>query len=132
MSALLTTDDLFFAQTGLDRVAAERIIEDTLEKCDDGELFLEYRQSESFVLDDGQLKSASFDTSHGFGLRAVAGDVTGYAHASALTEDALRRGADAVRAVRAGHDVRFAAPPAGTNRSLYAPDNPLSMLPFER
>jgi TldD protein len=132
MSALLTTDDLFFAQTGLDRGAAERIVGDSLVGCDDGELFLEYRQSESFVFDDGHLKSASFDTNHGFGLRAVAGEVTGYAHASALTEDALSRAGDAVRAVRAGHDVHFAPPPAGTNRSLYAPDNPLTMLPFER
>ena len=132
MSALPTTDDLFFAQSGLDQSAAEGIVEETLEQCDDGELFLEYRQSESFVLDDGHLKSASFDTSHGFGLRAVAGEVTGFAHGSALTEDALQRAGAAVRAVRAGHDVRLAAPPIGTNQSLYAPDNPLAMLPFQR
>ncbi len=40
--------------------------------ADDGELFAEQRRSESFVWDDGRLKSASSDESEGFGLRAVA------------------------------------------------------------
>ena len=40
---------------------------------DDGELFLEYSQSESVALDDGRIKSAAFDTTQGFGLRAVVG-----------------------------------------------------------
>ena len=52
-----------------------------LKGADDGEMFLEYRQSESLVFDDERLKSASFDTSQGFGLRSVSGETTGYAHA---------------------------------------------------
>jgi len=47
--------------------------------------------SESFSFDDGRLKAATFDTSQGFGLRAVAGDATGYAHANELSEDAIAR-----------------------------------------
>ena len=66
---------------------------------DDGELFLEYSQSESLALDDGRIKSASFDTTQGFGLRAVAGEAAGYAHASDLSEAAIRRAAATVRAV---------------------------------
>ncbi len=72
---------LFFSQTDLDPDRVRRLIEEALTGCDDGELFLEYSQSESFFFDDGRLKSASFDTSQGFGLRAVAGEATGYAHA---------------------------------------------------
>jgi TldD protein len=131
MTALRTADDLFFGPTDLDRGQAERITREALAGADDGELFLEYRQSESFVLDDGHLKSVSFDTTQGFGLRAVAGEVTGYAHGSELSAPALRRAAAAVRAVADGHAGSVALPPPGTNRALYAPDNPLDTLPFE-
>src|SRR5215469_14601302 len=78
------TGDLFFNDAGLNRTAVERLVDESLKDSDDGELFLEYRQSESFAFDDGRLKAASFDTSQGFGLRAVAGEATGYAHASEL------------------------------------------------
>ena len=74
-------DELFFNQTGLDRGRVQRLVDDSLAGADDGEMFLEYRQSESFAFDDGRLKAASYDTTQGFGLRAVAGEATGYAHA---------------------------------------------------
>ena len=69
---------------------------------DDGEMFLEYRQSESFSFDDGRLKAASYDTDQGFGLRAVSDESTGYAHAAELSEDAIMRAVSTVQAVRVG------------------------------
>ena len=82
MTDIAATDEIFFAQTSLDRTRVENIIKDALHGADDGELFMEYNQSETFVFDDGQLKNASFDTMHGFGLRAISGETTGYSHAS--------------------------------------------------
>ena len=79
------------------------MVDEALAGCDDGELFLEYEQSESLAFDDGKLKSASYDTTQGFGLRSVAGEATGFAHASALDEQALKRAVATVKAVRAGH-----------------------------
>jgi TldD protein len=131
MSALDQTDDLFFTQAGLDRGRLERLVGEALQGADDGELFLEYVQSEGLSWDDGKLKSASFDTSQGFGLRSVAGEATGYSHASTLSEDAVKRAAETVRAVRAGHGGSLAEPPQGTNRQLYTDANPLSAMPFE-
>lgn len=93
-------------------------------------MFLEYRQSESFMWDDGRLKSASFDTSQGFGIRAVVGESTGYAHASELSEAAMRRSAAAIEAVKSGHDGSYADNPAGTNQFQYSDDNPLDEIPF--
>ena len=98
MSHLTTTDELFFDRAGLDRRRLEGVVDDALGKADDGELFLEYRQSEGLSFDDGRLKSASFDTSQGFGLRAVVGETSAYAHASELSEDALRRAGETVKA----------------------------------
>src|SRR5207244_8297019 len=43
-------------------------------------------------------------------------------------EAAIRRAADTVRAVASGHSGVFAAPPPGTNRSLYTEQNPLGLV----
>src|SRR5436305_1998678 len=91
MSNLAVTNDLFFDRTGMDSRRVEKLVGEALAGMDDGELFLEYSQSESVALDDGRIKSASFDTTQGFGLRAVAGEAAGYAHASELS-GAGRRG----------------------------------------
>ncbi len=123
-------DDIFFTRTGMDRARVEGAVADALQGMEDGELFLEHRQSESLAFDDGKLKSASFDTSQGFGLRAVSGEATGYAHAAELSEAAIRRAGETVRAVRSGHAGVLAGPPAGTNRALYGDFNPLSQVPF--
>ena len=131
MSQLATTDDLFFNRAGLDRSRLETIVDDALKGADDGELFLEYRQSEALSLDDGRIKSASFDTMQGFGLRSVAGEAAGYAHASELSEEAVRRAAETVRAVHSGRGGTLDTGPQGTNRLLYADDNPLGDLPYE-
>ncbi|MAF95905.1 MAG: metalloprotease TldD [Rhodospirillaceae bacterium] len=130
MTDLAATDDLFFTRAGLDRGRVQSIVDDALKGTDDGELFLEYRQSESVVFDDGKIKSAAFDTTQGFGLRAIAGEATGYSHASELSEDAIRRAADTVKTVRTGKGGTFAEPP-GTNRNLYRDDNPLALVGFE-
>src|SRR5258708_34158820 len=130
MADLARTDALFFAQTGMDRGGVEKIVEQTLDGMDDGELFLEYSQSESLAFDDGRIKAASFDTAQGFGLRALSGEAAGYAHASELSEAAIRRAADTVRAVKTGHSGSFTAPPIGTNPTLYTHANPLSLIEF--
>ncbi|MFA4993803.1 MAG: metalloprotease TldD [Bdellovibrionales bacterium] len=131
MTSLSLTDDLFFGQTGMNRAGVERAVDDALVGADDGELFLEYRQSESFVFDDGKLKNASFDTTQGFGLRSVSGETTGFAYAVEMDEKAIRRAAETVRTVQAGHGGIMSAAPIGTNRHLYDDANPLLGKSFE-
>jgi len=126
-----TAAELFYDRAGLDRGRVDRLVGEALSGMDDGELFLEYRQSESLVFDDGRLKSASFDSAQGFGLRAVAGESTGYAHASELSEAALKRAATAVRAIKTGAAGAMALDPVATNRRLYDDVNPLAALGFE-
>ena len=88
-------------------------------------LFLEYRQAEMLVFDNGRLKQATYDTSQGFGLRAVKDEAVGYAHASDVSEAAIARAADAVRAVKGGYSGHYAGPPPRTNVKLYGEDSPL-------
>src|SRR5690349_20840471 len=124
--------DLFFTRTGMDRARVQATVNDALKGSDDGELYLEYRQSESFAFDDGRLKAATFDTTQGFGLRAVAGEATGYAHASEISEDAIKRAADTVRAVSRGHSGTGTASPKRTNIKLYSDIDPLETAGFEK
>ena len=125
------TDSYFFSRTDLDSERTQSLVNDALKDSDDGELYLEYCQSEAFVFDDNRLKNASFNVEQGFGLRSVLGEATGYAHASELSEGALRRAADAVGAVKTGKSGTLADGPARTNTKLYPDENPLDPLPFD-
>ena len=127
--SMIPSADFFERHAGLEPEHTDRILSDTLAGLDDGELFLEYGRSEMLSFDDGQLKSASFDTEQGFGLRGIAGERTGYAHANSLSLEAIARAAETVKAVRGGHAGSFALPPTGTNQRLYAPDDPLEGQP---
>ncbi len=111
---------------------AERLTAVALEGLEDGELFLQSLASESFQFDDGRLKAASFDQARGFGLRGVMGEVSAYAHANDISASAIRRAAETVRMVKAGHSgtVAMAAAPHGTNRRLYTDTDPLGGRAF--
>src|SRR6476661_10795289 len=118
-------------RAGLDRDAARRHLARGLEGADDGELFLEYKQSEMLTFDNGRLKQATYDTAQGFGLRAVKDEAVGYAHSSEMSEQAIARAADTVRAVKGGHSGSYAEGPGRSNVKLYTDDNPLAEPGFE-
>ena len=118
-------------RANLDRTAMHRHLARGFDAADDGEFYLEYRQTEALVFDNGRLKQATFDTSQGFGLRAVKGEAVGYAHASDLSDQALARAADAVSAVRGGYSGSYAQAPVRTNVRLYGDENPLAAPGFD-
>ena len=117
-------------QTHLDEETALSILRDAVAGGDDGELFLERRRSETLILDDGRVKTASYDASEGFGLRAVCGEVSGYAHGTELSEAALRRAAQTARLAVGDGGGTMAPPPQGTNRKLYVGDDPIAGASF--
>ncbi|CUH83982.1 metalloprotease TldD [Thalassovita mediterranea] len=117
-------------ETALDQASALNVLREATRGADDGELFLERRRAEALVFDDGRLKNASYDASEGFGLRAVRGEVTGYAHSTELSESALRRAAQTARlAVGAGGGTLADAPQA-TNTRLYTDEDPIAGATF--
>jgi len=132
MSAIATTDSLFFhrADAQLDQETAARITAEALRGADDGELFLEYRESESISMEDGRIRAANYDSASGFGLRAVLGEETGYAHAGELSEAALKRAAATVSAVRGGRTGTASVGPRSTNSRLYSDASPLATGEF--
>nr|CAD6422598.1 metalloprotease TldD [Rhizobium sp. Q54] len=114
-----------------DEAKLRRILSNALSGSDDGELFVEHAQAESLTFDNGRLKGGSFNTDQGFGLRAVAGEAVGYAHAGELSAAALERAADAVKAVTAGYSGSYAAAPQRTNKKYYGDENPIGQPSFE-
>ncbi|MGN6773846.1 metalloprotease TldD [Rhizobium sp.] len=114
-----------------DEAKLRGIVAEALSGADDGELFIEHVQAESLTFDNGRMKGGSFNTEQGFGLRAVAGEAVGYAHAGDLSEAALKRAADAVRAVTSGYAGSYAAAPHPTNKLLYGDENPIGTPSFE-
>ena len=65
-------------------------------KVDDGELFLEKFQNESFLFDDRKLKQSSFSSKEGFGIRAVKGERTAYSHSSEINNNKIKNAADSI------------------------------------
>src|SRR3990167_1539077 len=95
---------------GVDPNRAREILGDALAGADDGELFVERSESESFLFDDGRLKSAAYDATEGFGLRVVAGETAGYAHASEISEAAIKRAAQSSALAKRGYAGQAADP----------------------
>ena len=114
----------------LDRDAALGTLRQATRGADDGELFLERRRAEALVFDDGRLKTASYDASEGFGLRAVCGEVAGYAHSTEISQAALERAADTARLAVGEGGGTLADTPPSTNRTLYTDDDPIAGAAF--
>ena len=113
-----------------DRADALTLLDDAVNGADDGELYIERSRTEGFVFDDGRLRSATYDTGQGFGLRVVAGEASGYAHASELSIAAIKRAAQTASAAKRGYTGTLAEAPRPTNRRLYAPIDPTQAPDF--
>ncbi len=119
----------FLYRDTLDPEQAQALTAKALGRADDGELYLQYRKAEAFGFDDGRLKTASYDTSSGFGLRAVSGEMTVFAHSNEMTPAAIRRAAETMALIEPGVAAK-AGPPQGTNRHRYTAADPLDLVPF--
>ncbi len=117
-------------ETNLDQTTALALLKEATDGADDGELFLERRKSEVLSFDDGRVKTASFDASEGFGLRAVKGETAGYAHSTTIDEHALRRAVSTARLAVGDGGGTMSAAPSGTNRKLYSDDDPMLQASF--
>ncbi|MEY8881965.1 metalloprotease TldD [Donghicola sp. XS_ASV15] len=126
----MSTDTFRPFETLIDRETALGQLRGAVDGADDGELFLERRRSEVVAYDDGRLRTASYDASEGFGLRAVRGEVAGYAHSTEITEGALSRASQTARLAVGDGGGTLALPPEGTNLKLYGDMDPVEELAF--
>ncbi|MBB44171.1 MAG: metalloprotease TldD [Rhodospirillaceae bacterium] len=130
LTDLNRVDELFFERNGLNLRRVETLVDEAFHGLDDGELFFEYRQSESLTFDDRRLRNAAFNTSQGFGLRAMMEERVAYAHSSEMSETAIARAGATVAKVRTGSSGTCASQSASSNHSLYLETNPLEEVSF--
>ena len=117
-------------ESALPEDEALSILKSATHGADDGEIYVERRKSEALVFDDGRLHTASYDASEGFGLRAVRGEVAGYAHSTDVSIPALRRAAETARLAVGTGGGTLADPPQPTNRHLYTDEDPIGGTDF--
>ncbi len=117
-------------ESALPHDEALSILQSATAGAEDGELFVERRKSESLVFDDGRLKTASYDASEGFGLRAVQGEVAGYAHSTDVSIPALKRASETARLAVGDGGGTLAEPPMATNKRLYTDEDPIETASF--
>ncbi|MGC6400002.1 metalloprotease TldD [Sphingomonas sp. FW199] len=115
---------------GLEPDEARSLTERLLSGAEDGELYLQYRKTEAFGFDDGRLKTASYNTDAGFGLRAVSGEQTAFAHASEISAAAIARAGDTLALIDPATGPKALAP-RGNNRHLYTDADPIDLVPFD-
>ena len=129
MTAIADPRSLLYRSGQLSPEEAQALAQETLRKCDDGELYLQFIASESFGFDDGRLKTADYSRDAGFGLRGVSGEMTGFAHANEISAAAIRRAGETLALLDPATGAR-AAPPRHNNRHLYTDASPLDAVPF--
>src|SRR5512140_3432846 len=111
------------APFGIDEIATQRVFGTILtHKADDADLYFQYNRSESWTLEEGEVKSGSFSIDQGVGVRVVAGEKTAFAYADDIRPEALESAAKVTRAIAA----QGGAAVAGTaivraGHALYAP-----------
>ncbi len=118
---------LLFRQ--LDPARAQALTREALARCDDGELYLQFIAAETFVFDDGRLKTADYSRDAGFGLRGISGEMTGFAHANEISEASIRRAGETLQLLDPAK-AQPAPPPRLNNRHLYTDASPLDALGF--
>lgn len=126
----MSTESFRPFETALDQDSALKLLQEATAGADDGELFLERRRSEVLVLDDRRIKTASYDATEGFGLRAVRGETAGYAHSSKIDEQSLKRAVATARLAVGDGGGTLAAGPVGTNTKLYSDEDPIAQATF--
>ena len=101
-------------------------------EIDYGEVFIQSSRGESFGLEDGIVKDGSFGVEAGIGVRALAGEKTGFAYSEDIRLDGLREAAKAAQSIAgAGAPRNLPSFRVGAYPSLYAAIDPISSLSDE-
>jgi TldD protein len=127
---LATARALLLEPYGLDESALQRALALIFEHdADFADLYFQYLRSESFSLEEGIVKSGSFDIEQGVGVRAVSGEKTAFAYSDDLSTEALMEAAATARAIAAGGGAsRKAALRPRRTTPLYAAVDPVATL----
>ena len=101
-------------------------------RIDYADLYFQYARSEGWSLEEGIVKSGSFNIEQGVGVRAVSGEKTAFAYSDEISYDALQDAAKATRAIAsAGQSRKFKVAKRNVPVPLYQSIDPIASLPSE-
>ena len=128
--ALVTARESILRPAGLDEGGIERVLGTLLgASIDGGDLYFQVSREEHWVLEDGIVKSGSHSIESGVGVRALAGERTGFAYSDEIVPEALLEAARAARAIASsGGEGRLQAWRQVPGRRLYQPVDPIETL----
>ena len=92
--------EALLAPASLDIANLQNVLGDMMShKIDYADLYFQYSRSESWGLEEGQVKSGNFSIDQGVGVRAVSGEKTAFAYSDDITLSALQEAAKATKAI---------------------------------
>lgn len=99
---------------------------------DYADLYFQYSRSEGWMLEEGIVKSGSFNIEQGVGVRAISGEKTGFAYSDDISMPALLSAAQATRAIASQSNMQLIQiarrSEAVKNTQLYLPEDPIASL----
>ncbi|MDR0717316.1 MAG: metalloprotease TldD [Azoarcus sp.] len=128
--ALKVADHYLLSSHDLGREDIEKVFRKLMRHdIDYADLYFQYSRAEGWSLEEGIVKSGSFDIEEGVGVRAASGEKTAFAYSDDIAANALADAARATRAIAAaGERRRVAVAPCKTRPRLYRADDPLASL----
>jgi TldD protein len=129
-NALQRARELILAPSGLDDGRLEQALSSLLGAAvDSGDLYFQLAREEHWALEDGIVKEGSHGIEQGVGVRAMAGERTGFAYSDEIVPAALLEAARAARAIaREGGGGQVQAWKSTETHRLYLPDDPIASL----
>ena len=115
----------FFKNSDLDNTKVEIIVSDTLNNCDDGELYLENSKSESILLDDNKIKNSSYSSDLGYGFRAITGEVVAYSHSNDISKDSILKSSENLKDTLKSKKGTYNHEIPKSNKKYYEDLNPI-------
>ncbi|HEY7743115.1 MAG TPA: metalloprotease TldD [Burkholderiales bacterium] len=130
-TSFATANEVLLAPYSLDSRQLQSVFGQILaHRVDYADLYFQYTRSESWSLEEGIVKSGSFNIDQGVGVRAVSGEKTAFAYSDDISLTALEAAAQATRAIaRQGQAGRKRVARRAAGHNLYTPHDPISGLP---
>jgi len=125
-----TAQSCLLAPNGLDMSQLESVFGEILShRIDYADLYFQYVRAEGWSLEEGIVKSGSFNIEQGVGVRAVSGEKTAFAYSDDIAMPALSLAARATRAIaRQGTPAAVRVGSHAEGRRLYLPHDPIASL----
>ncbi len=130
LDVLALAKSAILVPSGLDERDIERVLDSVMShSIDSADLYFQLSREESWALEDGIVKEGSASIEEGVGVRAIAGEKTGFAYSDEIMLAALQEAAGAARAIaKQSPGKRQQAWRNTSSQGLYLPIDPLATL----